>query len=121
MIKKIEISPIEIFKGDHDEYYQNVHEFSIDEKSNLRINFSDYYFNSLTNTNIKDAETINLWKEKSKISLFSNSIPCYKGKFNIPLTYTIIENEMGKYLIILGSEETQPMVYRICIEEICKL
>ncbi len=117
-IEQIKFSPEIIFKGVDNDYYHYPHKVNINEEELLSFSFTDYYFNSLVNPKPDDLEVINLWKSKSRIKLSQEIIPSYKGGFNVPLHYCICNSETKQYLVVLGGEETQPTIYRLCVEEI---
>lgn len=118
---KLEIPPTEIFKGNHDSFYKSSHKISIGDDSAIEVNYTDYNQNSLLNPHQNDQIVITEWKKNTKIQFQNKDIPFYKGKFNVPLQYCIIKHKHESFLLIIGSEELQPMLYRICVEEIWKL
>lgn len=122
-MEKTRFSPTEIFRGVHDDFYKSKHKVQLNEKEYIQLEFLDFNFNALANPKDSDQTIINNWLQKSQLKIIKNiPFPEYKGFFGLPLNYCILtSNIYVKYLIILCFEETQPMVYRICIEEIWKL
>lgn len=112
------IQPTEIFRGAQEDFYKTAHFLQIDERNKIQINYTEFYQNSLFNPKTDDINIIEQWKKETTVKFQNNSIPTYVGKFGIPLQYQIIKLENYSILILLGAEEIQPFIYRLCIEEI---
>lgn len=118
-MKVIKFEPREIFIGQEDKYYENIHKVVVSDKLNFLVGEAfSWHKNDLIKIKFKDLIIKKEFFETLDFISYVNEFNCYVGFFNNRLKYKIFKVQNKNYLVIICGTEKQPTLFQIFVEAI---